>query len=216
SYQERTWQATVQADKTIPLSKQWVQKLTYGFDYSSTDISSFANGSDPLPLPAFTPKNYFPDTRDTAQAIYLQSELIHDSWSVTPGIRLNQYALDVTSQAGYYPGLSATPGKSLSGTAVSPKLGVLYRASPQWSVYGNYASGFRAPEGQQVNSALEASTAKLLPNPDLKPEESQNFEIGARARLNRLTLDMAAFSGRYTNLIQEKKDLGTANGLAAS
>lgn len=216
SYQERTWQATVQADKTTHLSKQWAQKLTYGVDYASTDIASVANGSDPAPLAVFAARNYFPDTRDTAAAIYVQSELIHERWSVTPGVRLDQFALDVTRQAGYYPGLSATPGKSLSGTAVSPKLGVLYRATPQWSVYGNYASGFRAPEGQQVNSTLEASTAKLLPNPDLKPEESQNVEIGARARLDRLTLDIAAFSGRYTNLIQEKKDLGTVNGLAAT
>lgn len=216
SYQERTWQAMAQAEKTIHLSKEWAQKITYGFDYSRTDISSYAAGSDPAPLPVFTPRHYFPDTRDTAQAIYVQSELFHGAWSVTPGVRVDQYALDVLSQAGYYPGLAAAPGKSISGSAVSPKLGVLYRATPQWSVYGNYASGFRAPEGQQLNSTLEASTAKLLPNPDLKPEESQNFEIGARARLDRLTLDIAAFSSRYTNLIQEKKDLGTVNGLAAT
>ena len=37
-----------------------------------------------------------------------------------------------------------------------------------------------------------------------------------RARLDRLSFDAAAFTGRYTNLIVEKKDLGTANGLAAS
>jgi hemoglobin/transferrin/lactoferrin receptor protein len=216
SYQERTWQANVQADKTFHMSNQWAQKITYGVDYTTTDISSFADGSDPLPLSAFTPRNYFPDTRDTAQALYAQTELIHNDWSITPGVRLDQFTLDVISQDGYYPGLSATPGQSISGTAVSPKLGVLYRAIPQWSVYGNYASGFRAPEGQQVNSALEVSTAKLLPNPNLKPEESRNFEIGLRARLDRLTLDIAAFTGKYSNLIQEKKDLGTANGLAAS
>lgn len=216
SYQERTWQANVQADKTLHMSDQWAQKITYGVDYSSTNISSFADGSDPSPLPAFAPKKYFPDTRDTAQAVYVQTELIHNDWSITPGVRLDQFALEVVNQDGYYPNLSATPGKSLSGSAVSPKLGVLYRATPQWSVYGNYASGFRAPEGQQVNSALEVSTAKLLPNPDLKPEESRNLEIGLRARMDRLTLDIAAFTGLYSNLIQEKKDLGTANGLAAT
>ena len=216
SYQERSWQATVQADKTLHMSNQWAQKITYGVDVTRTDISSFADGSDPAPLPAFTPRNYFPETRDTAQALFAQTELIHDAWSVTPGVRLDQFTLDVVSQSGYYPGLSKTPGQSVSGSAVSPKLGVLYRATPQWSVYGNYASGFRAPEGQQVNSALELSTVKLLPNPDLKPEESRNLEIGLRARMGRLTLDMAAFTGKYSHLIQEKKDLGTANGLAAS
>jgi len=216
SYQERTWQANLQADKVVHMSQQWSQKITYGLDYASTDISSFADGRDPAPLDAFKPRKYFPDTRDTSQAIYVQSELMGGNWNITPGVRLDQFSLDVLSQAGYYPGIAAAAGKSMSGSAVSPKLGVLYRATPQWTVYGNYASGFRAPEGQQVNSALEVSTAKLLPNPDLKPEESRNFEIGLRTRLDRLMLDLAVFAGKYTNLIVEKKDLGTINGLAAS
>ncbi|MDO9165377.1 MAG: TonB-dependent hemoglobin/transferrin/lactoferrin family receptor [Rhodoferax sp.] len=216
SYNERTLQGNVQADKTVRMSPQWSHKLTYGLDYVQTEISSFADGSDPVPLPAFSPRKYFPDTRDTSRAIYIQSEMISNDWSITPGLRLDQFSLEVINQAGYYPGLATAPGKSISGSAVSPKLGALYRATPQWSIYGNYASGFRAPEGQQVNSALEVSTAKLLPNPDLKPEESRNFEIGMRTRMDRLSLDIAIFTGHYTNLIVEKKDLGTANGLTAT
>ena len=216
SYQERSWQASVLADKSIHQSPQWSQKISYGLDYVSTDISSFADGSDPAPLPAYTPKKYFPDTRDSSQAIYIQSELVGGDWSVTPGIRLERFSLDVISQGGYYPEIAASPGKSISGSAVSPKLAVLFRATPQWAVYGSYASGFRAPEGQQVNSALEVSTAKLLPNPDLKPEKSRNFELGVHARMDRLSLDAAVFSGKYTDLIWEKKDLGTINGLFAT
>ncbi|MBK9573715.1 MAG: TonB-dependent hemoglobin/transferrin/lactoferrin family receptor [Rhodoferax sp.] len=216
SYQERAVQLTLQAEKTLRLSPQWSQTLTYGIDHTSTDLSNLADGSDPAPLPAFLPRKYFPDTRDSSDAIYVQSELATGDWRITPGIRYDRFALKVLSQTGYSPNLSATPGRSLSGSAVSPKLGVLFRATPQWSVYGNYASGFRAPEGQQVNSTLEVSTARLLPNPELKPEKSRHIEIGVRARMDQLTFDAAAFTGRYTNLIVEKKDLGTANGLAAS
>lgn len=216
SYDESTWQALVQAEKTWHLSDQWSQVLRYGFEFAQTDVASLSTGSDPAPLPTYNTKRFFPETRDTAQALYLQTELQHERWSITPGVRVDHFSIDVLSQDGYYPNLSPTPGKSTSGTQVSPKLGVLYRATPQWSVYGNYASGFRAPEGQQVNSALEAFNVKLLPNPDLKPEESRNIELGLRARLDRLRLDVAVFSSKYTNLIQEKKDFGTANGLAAS
>ncbi len=216
TYDERAVQGSVQADKLFTLSPRWSHKLTYGVDYVSTDISSLADGRDPSPLPTFSARRYFPDTRDTSQAAYVQSELISDNWSVTPGVRYDQFALNVLSQDGYFPGIATAPGKSLSGSALSPKLGVMFRANPQWSVYGSYATGFRAPEGQQVNSALEVSTATLLPNPDLKQEESRNLEVGMRARLDRLTLDVAVFTGVYTNLIVEKKDLGTANGLPAS
>ena len=216
SYNERAWQANVQASKVTTLTSRWSQKVTYGVDHVSTGLSSFADGSDPAPLTPFLPKKYFPDTRDTSNAIYVQSELISDDWSITPGARMDWFSLAVLSQDGYYPSPSTIPGTSLSGSAFSPKLGVMYRATPQWSVYGNYASGFRAPEAQQVNNVFEGFNAKLLPNPNLKPEKSQNVEIGLRTRLDQLSLDVAAFTGRYTNLIQEKKDLGTANGLVAS
>ena len=216
TYQERSLQATLQADKTLPLAGEWTQMLSYGLDFAQTNVSSRADGSDPAPLPVFNPRNYFPDTRDTAQAIYLQSELSNARWNITPGVRFDQFSLNVQSQAGYYPGLSATPGTSMSGSAVSPKLGVLFHVAPQWSVYGNYANGFRAPESQQVNSALEISTAKLLPNPALKPEKSRNLELGLRARSGALDLDVAVFSSKYSNLIQEKKDLGTIDGLPAT
>jgi hemoglobin/transferrin/lactoferrin receptor protein len=216
SYDERTWQANVQAEKGWQISDQWDHILRYGMDFSQSDSSTLADGSDPAPLAPYNPKKFFPDTRDTGRALYVQSELIHARWSITPGVRFDQFLIDVQNQSGYYPNVATTPGKSISGSAVSPKLGVLFRVTPQWSVYGNYASGFRAPEGQQVNSALEISTAKLLPNPDLKPEKSRNIELGLRMRKDWLSLEIAAFSGKYTNLIQEKKDFGTADGLTAS
>jgi hemoglobin/transferrin/lactoferrin receptor protein len=216
AYEEQGVQASVQVEKTWTVSSDWAHKLTYGLDWSQTDVSSFADGSDPAPITAYVPKHYFPDTRDTAQALYVQSEWFSERWSVTPGVRFDQFSLDVLRQDGYYPTASATPGKSLSGSAVSPKLGLMFKVTPQWSLYGNYATGFRAPEGQQVNSTLEVSTAKLLPNPDLKPETSRTLELGAKGRWSQLALDVAVFSSRFVNLIQEKKDLGTANGLAAS
>lgn len=216
SYDERALQGSVQFDKVFVMTPSWSQKITYGVDLARTDTSSFADGSDPAPLATFSPRQYFPDTRDSSQAVYVQSEWISDQWSVTPGIRYDRFALDVLSQEGYFPGIATAPGTSLSGTALTPKLGVVFRATPQWSLYASYAAGFRAPEGQQVNSALEVSTAVLLPNPDLKQETSRSFEIGTHARMGRFTMDAAVFSSRYNNLIVEKKDLGTVNGLAAS
>lgn len=218
SYNERAWQASVQAGKTYPLSAQWSQKLTYGLDHATTDVTSWFGGSDPGGK--YTPRKYFPDTRDTSTALYAQSEFISERWSITPGLRLEHFALDVISQDGYFsarPGdnLSATPGKSLSGSNASPKLGVLYRATSQWSVFGNYASGFRAPNATQLNGFAEnvpgptgTTFVSLLSNPDLKPETSQNLEFGVRARLARLSLDASVFTGRFNQLIVDKKPLG--------
>jgi hemoglobin/transferrin/lactoferrin receptor protein len=126
-------------------------------------------------------------------------------------LRLEHFALNVLTQDGFSPP-SPVPGKSLSGSNVSPKLGALYRLTPQWSWFGNLASGFRAPNAAQVNGFTENPTpttfVKLLANPDLVPETSRNLELGVRGRMDRLSLDAAAFVGDFQHLIVDKKPLG--------
>lgn len=202
SYGERTWQAGLQADKTLR-GGGWAHKITYGLDHVRSDITNLYTGLAPLPPEVF-PLKRFPDTREATSALYVQDESVHGDWSLTPGLRFDHFALDVTSQAGFYPP-AKQPGQSLSGSALSPKIGVLYRATPVWSVFGQYAAGFRAPDAGQVNGYYEnmAEQVVIIPNPDLKPEKSRGFEVGVRGRLERLSLDVAAFSSHYSNLIMD-------------
>ncbi len=212
-YGERTWQAGAQADKLLTQG-DWAHSITYGYDYVRSNIDNLYTGLAPLPPEVF-PLKRFPDTRETTHALYLQDESIWRDWSFTPGLRLDHFALDVTSQAGFYPPASA-PGKSLSGSALSPKFGVLFRATPVWTVYGQYAAGFRAPDAGQVNGYFEnmAEQVLVIPNPDLKPERSRGLELGARARFDALRLDVAAFSTNYSNLIVDRVLIGGSGSAA--
>lgn len=209
TYRERGWQAGLRADKVLR-GGDWTHRLTYGADIVRNSISNLYDGVAPLPPEAF-PLKRFPDTRETASALYLQGESVHGDWTITPGLRLDHFSIDVTSQDGYYPPASQ-PGRSLSGSAVSPKLGVLYRVTPQWSLFGQFATGYRPPEAGQLNDHFEALAPSpvgppthvlIQPNPDLKPEKSRGFELGVRGRLERLSIDAAVFSNRYTNLIAD-------------
>jgi hemoglobin/transferrin/lactoferrin receptor protein len=213
SYNEHTVQANVQLGKSLVISDQWSQKISYGLDLASTTVTSWFAGSDPAPLAAYVPKKYFPDSRDSSAGLYAQSEFASDRWSITPGLRFERFAVDVISQDGYAPP-ATVPGVSISGVNTSPKLGALFRVSPQWSAYGNYASGFRAPNAAQLNGFIDPSpgvNARLLPNPDLKPETSKNIEFGLRGRVQGLSLDVAAFTGDFKQLIVDKKFLGGTN-----
>lgn len=198
TYDERTVQAGIQADKTVRMSPDWTQKITYGFDHVRADITNLQTGVGPTPPETF-PLKRFPDTRESSSALYVQDEIIGNHWTITPGVRLDRFSLDA-SQAGF-----AAPAASLSGSAVSPKLGVLFKATPQWGIFGNYASGFRAPNAGQLNGFFENVTQfyRTISNPNLKPEKSKNFEVGVRGRLDRLSLDVAAFTGRFNNLIED-------------
>ncbi|WP_019375084.1 TonB-dependent receptor domain-containing protein, partial [Melaminivora alkalimesophila] len=201
-YDERTWQAGLQAEKLVR-SGAWAHQITYGLDHVNSRITNLYDGLNPAPPEVF-PLKRFPDTRETSSALYLQDEAVLGDWSFTPGLRLDHFALDVTSQAGFHPP-ARQPGTSLSGSAVSPKFGVLWRAAPQWSLFGQYATGFRAPEAGQVNGYFEnlAEHVVILPNGSLKPEKSRGFELGVRGRLERLQLDASVFRNRYSNLIMD-------------
>jgi hemoglobin/transferrin/lactoferrin receptor protein len=196
TYDEATWQFGLQADKTVRMG-DWAQKITYGFDYTRTNVENLQTGLVP-PAGETYPLKRFPDTRETSS----------DRWSITPGIRFDRFSLDA-KQAGF--GAQAV---SLSGSAVSPKLGVLFRATPQWSIYGNYASGFKAPNAFQVNNFFEnvISGYKTIPNPNLKPEKSQNIELGMRGRTGVLSYDVAAFTGDYKDLIENDRQVGGVFG----
>ena len=210
TYDENTWQIGLQANKTLRVGADTAHKLTYGLDYVRTKVTTLQTGITP-PAGETFPLKRFPDTVETSAALFAQDEIVTGDWSITPGLRLDRYKIDA-SQAGFG-GVVVSP----SDSAVSPKLGVLYRATPQWSVFGNVASGFRAPNAGQVNAFFENVTQfyKTIPNPNLKPEKSQNFEIGARGRLDALTLDVAAFTGRFKDLIEDSVRVGGA-GTAAS
>ncbi len=206
TYDESTWQFGLQADKLVRTG-DWAQKITYGFDYARTNVENLQTGLVP-PAGESYPLKRFPDTRETSSAFYVQDEFIHDRWSITPGIRFDRFSLDA-DQAGFN-----AQAVSLSGSAVSPKLGVLFRATPQWSVYGNYASGFKAPNAFQVNNFFENTISgyRTIPNPNLKPEKSQNVELGVRGRTGLLNFDVAAFSGNYKDLIENDRQVGGVFG----
>jgi len=207
TYDENTWQLGLQADKTLPMGSGWTQRITYGIDHTLTKVENLQTGQVPPAGESF-PLKRFPDTREKTTAFYVQDEFIHDRWSITPGVRFDRFSLDA-DQVGFN-----AQAVSLSDSAVSPKLGVLFRATPQWSVYGNYAGGFKAPNAFQVNNFFEnvVSGYKTIPNPNLKPEKSQNFEIGVRGRTGILRFDAAAFTGEYKDLIENDRQVGGVFG----
>ena len=205
-YDEQTWQLGLQADKVLR-SGDWAHRIVYGLDHVRSKISNLYDGKAPL-APETFPLKRFPDTRQTSSGLYLQDESVRGDWTITPGLRIDHFSIDVTSQNLYYPP-APQPGRSMSGTAALPKLGVLYRATPEWSVFGQYATGYRAPDAGQVNDRFEAValgvTNIIVANPDLKPERSRGLELGVRGRLERLSVDLVGFANRYSNLIEDAR-----------
>lgn len=200
TYDEDALQLHAQARKLLRWGASASGKLTYGVDYSRNKVVNEQNGVTPAAGESF-PLKRFPDTTETSTALFAQAELNYGLWSVTPGVRAEHYSIR-PRQAGFLPAVASN-----SASAVSPKLGVMFQASDAWSVYGNYAAGFRAPNAGQINAYFENPFYyyRNIPNPDLKPEKSNTFELGLRGRLERLKVDAAVFTGRYKDFIQDQQ-----------
>jgi hemoglobin/transferrin/lactoferrin receptor protein len=213
-FEETTWQLGLQADKVLRAGAgagAMSHRLVYGLDYVHSSISNLYTGQHPLPPETF-PLKRFPDTHETSVGLYVQDETVLGDWTITPGLRIDHFRIDVQNQHLYHPP-AAQPARDMSGTAVLPKLGVLYRVTPQWSVFGQYASGYRAPEAGQLNDRFQLDIGpnqySIIPNPHLQPERSRGVELGLRGRLERLSLDVVGFYNRYSNLIEDARLMGT-------
>ena len=79
----------------------------------------------------------------------------------------------------------------------SSRLGANYRVSKKMDLYSNLSTGFRAPTITQLFSGDTSPTGSTESNPDLKPEQSLNIELGLRgefnSRISRWDYDLAIF-----------------------
>jgi hemoglobin/transferrin/lactoferrin receptor protein len=204
TYQEKLLQGVLQAEATRALSADWSQKTVYGIDISMATLDNLVTGIAP-PRGESYPLQRFPRTRETTGALFVQSELASSRWSVIPALRYDRFSLKPQSSP-LYPLLPA----SLSGSALTPKLGVIFRPADDWSVFGNLAAGFKAPSPLQLNNFFENLTGnyRTLPNPDLKPERSRTAELGARGNQRNTQWEVSIFAGRYKDFIEELVQVG--------
>ena len=204
SYEEKQWQAVVQAEKTRPLAGDWSQKLVYGVELTHTNLDNLVTGTLPPTGESF-PLKRFPETNELTKALFVQSELASDRWSVIPALRFDAYRISPKSSPLYTP-----PATELSDSSLSPKLGLIFRPTEGINFFGNLAAGFRAPSAHQVNSSFEnlvggpGGAYRTIPNPNLKPETSKSLEMGARGEKGPFNWEVVAFSGRYKNFISDE------------
>jgi hemoglobin/transferrin/lactoferrin receptor protein len=199
---ERTLAALLQAEKTLAGSNH-VHKLVYGLDVSTLEADHIQTGQTP-PAGETFPLKRFPKTDERSAALFIQDEIVGETWSVVPALRWDRFSISA-DQAGF-----ALPVAQLSDSAVSPKLGGTFKINPDWTLYGQWAAGFKAPTADQINRFFENATAfyKTIPNPNLRPEKSKSVELGVKVRTGDVDWDGAVFRNKYTDFINTNQVVG--------
>jgi hemoglobin/transferrin/lactoferrin receptor protein len=200
--------------------------LTYGLDAIRTRTqqlrdgvqTTLATGARTTTItPDVFPVRDFPASVTRQTAIYAQDEiaLADGAWTLTPGLRIDDYRLDPRPDhvfAADNPGVRVVRIKE---TSVSPKLGALWGFSPRWSAFAQYAHGFRAAPYNDVNIGFTnlAAGYTAIANPNLEAETSDGYELGARGRLGEHSLELATFYNDYDDFIESLSFVGILGGV---
>lgn len=146
--------------------------LDYGAEYThSAYVRSYES-------PVGNPNIDVEGTREIGGA-YTQAKLDFTDWlSVSGGLRYDSFVTDGVSR-----GWNETYSQqifipnTLEGSALSPNVGVTVTPLDGLQLFANYKHGWRPPSMTETFGSGIA--AELQPNPDLKPETSRGWEVGA-------------------------------------
>jgi len=196
--------------------------LTYGVELSRTEFRQKRDGRATnlttgavtnVVVPDVFPVRDFPISETTLAAAYLQDEIAFadGAFRLIPAVRVDHYRLDPQIDAIFAADNPGVAVSQVTETSVSPKLGAVWHFAADWSLFGGYQHGFRAPPYNDVNLGFTnlqfGYTA--IPNPDLKPETSDGVELGLRyAGSMGMYAEVSGYYNGYDDFIESSRPLG--------
>lgn len=202
TFENRVYGAVGEARSSFDLAGMR-HRIAIGGDISWTRQEGLRDGTFPGRGESF-PTRAFPAIDFTLGGVFIADEitLLDGALTLFPALRFDFYDLNPTDD----PLLTAFTPQGQSGDRLSPKFGATVKLAPDVILFGNYAQGFLAPTPSQVNNFFEfiAGGYTSIPNPDLRPETSESWEVGARYVGEVFSLQLTGFRGDYDNFINQQ------------
>jgi len=194
--------------------------LTYGLDLSRQEVETYRDGTVINRNTGVVTKNVagevyplrdFPNGKTDTLGAFIQDEigLFGNRLTLTPGIRYDRTQLKPDHDplsVKMLNSLGLEP-ENATWSRVSPKLGVQWRFDPVFSTYGQIASGFRAPNYNEVNG-LSATPPTATASPPIrtssrKPASASNWAcadaLNAVISRSRCTTTVTRISSRTSS-----------------
>lgn len=167
---------SLNADLRKRLGKGW--EVHYGVELLANQVRSSGIDRDLFTGVAQSGPSRYPDALWSSYAGYLTLELpVGIRSRITAGARYNGFALQAEFDTAFYP-FPFTEAHLNSG-ALTGSLGWVYDLHEHWKFNLVAASGFRAPNVDDVGKVFDSEPGSVVvPNPDLDPEYALNLEAG--------------------------------------
>lgn len=167
-----------------------------------------------------------PKAEGTQWALYATDEISFADGRVklTPGLRYDHYQQDPKATGDFANNINPANDQTLQASTdhkLSGSLLATWQVAEEALLYAQWAQGFKAPDATQLymNYGAEGSYLRLG-NTDLKPEESNGYEIGAQLGNDKLGGSLSLFDNHYKNFIDDDVAMSAAElaaiGLSAA
>jgi len=111
---------------------------------------------------------------------YVQARwAVLEKLDIHAGARHTRVSLEIEDQFTTGVGANGNNSGNVVYKKTTPVVGAVWKVTPAFNIYANFGKGFETPTF--VEAAFATSAANSQPNLGLKPSESRNFEIGAKA-----------------------------------
>lgn len=195
-------------------------QLTYGLEFKSIDLTNAQDTLYPTDPDSSTLDRAVPLVESTSYGFYLQDQitLMDGTLLLTPGIRYDNFEAEPTIDNNFEPPtVVAGALADHDSDKVTLRLGAVYKITEFTSVFAQYSQGFKTPDLLDLYYASERNYGPgfhylTLPNPALKPEESDSYEIGVRLKGEAGNLEVVAFYNDYKNFIESSSTDPEYNG----
>lgn len=198
----------------------------FGVEYSRSDLTELRDARETnLATGAVTnvligerfPVRDFPPSLAHEFGAFWQDEISlgNRALALIPGLRYERYQVDARKDAIFQEDNPNFVPVDIAQSQLTPKLGLRYEWDAHTQLFAQYALGFRAPPVTDVNIGFTIPSFNYIaiPNPDLKPEHSRGWELGARYSGEYLSLEAVGFDNHYRDLIESRVNIGRdANG----
>ncbi len=192
-----SWQGKLQNTSQLDLGGDWTTFLILGAQWSEQKRRNPRVAFNGTVTPG---AGTHPEGDMTRYGLFGQLEIVwSDKLTIMPGVRVDWTDLK--------PGATVVSGTTLTNrvkdSAVSPKIAALYNFTEWFGLFGSVARTVRMPNVDEVftRSATRPS------NPNLRPEKSDNYEIGFTLSFDNLVGAKDRFRAKTTLFQNDVKDL---------
>lgn len=184
--------------------------LSFGLNAWRMSASPERYLANPTPASALVRNDPFSGGKLSALGLYVQDDMRLGAFNVLAGLRHDR----VSGNAASMNNGAVTNGLARTDHNTAASLGVSYTVNDALRPFANLSRGYRAGEmRERYESSPRGDGYHYLGNPQIRPEQATQFELGLKGQTETLDYAVSAYHTRITDYITGRTTGATIGGL---